>query len=167
MYDPVAVQPMRDELTWVGFEELLTPAQVDDTIQDAQGTTFVLINSVCGCAAGSARPGATAALQHSVIPDRSVTVFAGQERDAVDRMREHIGQTPSSPSMAMFVDGELKFFLPRHEIEGRTDEQIAGILKQVFDKLCAKEGPSVSKEKYDQLVHAKACGNKIPRNAEA
>jgi putative YphP/YqiW family bacilliredoxin len=164
IYNQEAVQPMRDELTWVGFEELLTPEQVDDAVQNTKGSMFVLINSVCGCAAGSARPGTAAALQHSVIPDRLATVFAGQERDAVNRMREHIGQPPSSPSMAMFVDGELKAFVPRQWIEGRRPEEITGMLTEVFDELCTRRGPSVSREKYEQLVHAKMCGSKIPRN---
>jgi len=87
IYDPEAVQPMRDELTWVGFEELLTPDAVDQAIGQTTGTVLVFINSVCGCAAGSARPGLTLALQHGTIPDRITTVLAGQDRDAVDRVR--------------------------------------------------------------------------------
>jgi bacilliredoxin len=166
IYDPESVQPMRDELTWVGFEELLNPEQVDAAIQNQTGSVFVLINSVCGCAAGSARPGAAAALQHSIIPDTSVTVFAGQDRDAVDRTRAIFQQPPSSPCMGLIVDGKLEFFLPRHEIEGRSAEQIAGILTDAFDKHCKRSGPSVSKEKYDELVHARMCGSKVPKNTE-
>ena len=163
MYDPVAVQPMRDELTFVGFEELLTPEDVDRAVQETRGTLLVMINSVCGCAAGSARPAATMALQHALIPDRFVTVFAGQERDAVDRMRALIGQPPSSPSMAMFRDGELVMFLPRSGIEGRTADEIAADLTGVFDELCSRPGPSIPAERYAELEHARICGSQIPR----
>ncbi len=163
LYDPEAVQPMRDELTYVGFEELLTPGQVDDAVANTKGTMLVMINSVCGCAAGSARPGVAEALQHRVIPGRLVTVFAGQDRDAVDRMRAHISQPPSSPSMALFIDGKLEVFIPRYEIEGRSAGQLSDLLTRVFDEFCSKEGPSIPKEKYDELVHAKMCGSHIPK----
>lgn len=162
MYDPVAVQPMRDELTYVGVEELLTPEAVDAAI-DAGGTLFVIVNSVCGCAAGGARPAATAALQHTVIPDRFATVFAGMERDAVDRMRTRIGQPPSSPSMALFRDGQLVWFMPRSAIEGYSAEQIASEIRRAFDTHCTRTGPSIAPEQYAQLEHARMCGSKIPR----
>ncbi len=167
MYDPNAVQPMRDELTYVGFQELLTPDEVDNTLSKQNDeTTFVFINSVCGCAAGSARPGVASALQSKTIPDNIVTVFAGQEKDAVNNVRtKYLSQfPPSSPSAALFKNGEVLFMLPRHHIEGRTPEQIAGLLQQVFEENCSKEGPSISKEKYDKLIHAKMCGSKIPLN---
>ncbi len=167
MYDPHAVQPMRDELTYVGFNELMTSDDVDNVLSKANDeTTFVFINSVCGCAAGSARPGVSAALQGKTIPDNIVTVFAGQEKEAVNTVRtKYLSQfPPSSPSAALVKNGEIIFMLPRHHIEGRTPEQVAGLLHQVFEENCSKEGPSISKEKYDKLVHAKMCGSKIPLN---
>lgn len=164
MYDPASVQPMRDELTAVGFEELLTPEEVDRAVRETTGTLFVVVNSVCGCAAGSARPAATAALQHTVIPDRFVTVFAGQERDAVDSMRGYFaGMPPSSPSMAILRNGALEYMLPRHEIEGREAEDIATELREVFDRLCSRTGPSIPAEEYARLEHEHICGSKIPR----
>lgn len=164
IYDPFAVQPMRDELTWVGFEELLTPEDVDRAVRETKGTLLVVINSVCGCAAGSARPGVALALQHKIIPDRLTTVFAGQEREATARVREYlVGYPPSSPSMAILKDGKVLFMLERYQIEGRAPEQIAQALTQAFDQFCTRPGPSVSPEKYAELVHAKACGSQIPR----
>lgn len=167
IYDPEAVQPMRDELTFVGFEEMLTPQSVEETLsQKNDQTVFVMINSVCGCAAGSARPGVTLALQHNIIPDKLVTVFAGQDRDAVDHLRQNFLAKfpPSSPSLALLKNGEVLFMMPRHHIEGRGPEEIAEDLKIVFEKYCSKQGPSISKEKYDELIHAKMCGSKIPLN---
>jgi putative YphP/YqiW family bacilliredoxin len=164
MYDQKAVQPMRDELTAVGFEELLSPEAVDNAVRETQGVLFVVVNSVCGCAAGSARPAATHALQHAVIPDRSVTVFAGQEREAVERMRSYFtGYAPSSPSMAIFKNGTLEFMLQRHDIEGRSADEIAGDLRKYFDLLCTREGPSVPKEDFDKLEFERTCGSRIPR----
>lgn len=164
MYDETAVQPMRDELLAVGFEELRTQDAVEKTIQvNDDKTILVVINSVCGCAAGGARPGISAALQHSIIPDKLTTVFAGQDRDAVDKVRGLIsGETPSSPSMAIFKNGEVVFFLPRFEIEGYSPEQIAKKLTDAFDQHCQRQGPSVSKEQYEAVQYAKACGSKIP-----
>jgi len=167
LYDPAAVQPMRDELTYVGFEELTTPQLVDNSLtKNPVETVFVVINSVCGCAAGSARPAATLALKHSIIPDKLATVFAGQDRDAVDHFRNKYlpNIPPSSPSMALIKGGEPIFFLPRHHIEGRSPEEISMLLKQVFEEHCSKKGPSISKEDYEKLVHAKMCGSKIPKN---
>ena len=167
LYDPEAVQPMRDELLYVGFEELTTPEKVDELLsQKNDETVLALINSVCGCAAGSARPGATLALQNKVIPDRFVTVFAGQDRDAVDHLRQnYLGDfPPSSPSMALIKNGEVLFMLPRHHIEGRDAAQVAAILIDTFEKHCSKEGPSISPEDYKKLEHARACGSKIPLN---
>ncbi len=164
MYDQTAVQPMRDELTAVGFEELLSPDAVDTAVRETPGVLFVVVNSVCGCAAGSARPAATQALQHEVIPDRFVTVFAGQERDAVDRMRGYFtGYAPSSPSMAIFKNGELVSMLQRHDIEGRSAAEIAAELQDSFAQLCTRQGPSVPKEEYDKLEYERTCGSRIPR----
>ncbi|MFZ1731690.1 MAG: BrxA/BrxB family bacilliredoxin [Bacteroidota bacterium] len=164
MYDPKAVQPMRDELTAVGFVELLTPEAVDSAVQDTSGVMLVVVNSVCGCAAGSARPGATRALQHSVIPDRFVTVFAGQEREAVDRMRSHFtGFAPSSPCMAIFKDGKLEVMLQRHDIEGRSADEIAADLRNHFDMLATRSGPSIAPEEFEKLEYDRTCGSRIPR----
>lgn len=167
MYDPRAVQPMRDELLYVGFEELKTPEEVDSSLSNNNDeTTFVFINSVCGCAAGSARPGISLALQNNAIPDNIVTVFAGQDKAAVETVRTKYLSSfpPSSPSAALIKNGEVVFMLPRHHIEGKTAEQVGELLQQVFTDNCIKEGPSISKEKYDKLVHAKMCGSKIPLN---
>ncbi|NIT61690.1 MAG: BrxA/BrxB family bacilliredoxin [Aliifodinibius sp.] len=165
-YDPTAVQPMRDELIAVGFEELLNPEDVDRAIGNNDGqTVLAVINSVCGCAAGSARPGVCEALQHKVIPDKLMTVFAGQDKASTAHLREKYltDIPPSSPFMALFRDGEPLFLLPRHHIEGRTPEEISQILTQKFDEFCSKEGPSITPQQYAQVVHARACGSKIPR----
>ena len=167
IYDPEAVQPMRDELIYVGFEETTTPQKLEDVLSKKNDeTVFVFINSVCGCAAGSARPGASLGLQNNIIPDKLITVFAGQDRDAVDYLREKYLASipPSSPFMALFKNGELLYAMPRHKIEGRYEDEIAEDLKKVFEQYCKKEGPSISKEKYDKLIHAKMCGSKIPLN---
>jgi putative YphP/YqiW family bacilliredoxin len=165
MYDEDAVQPMRDELIAYGFEEAKTPEEVDRIVQESKGTVLMVVNSVCGCAAGSARPGVGAALQHKVIPDRMVTVFAGQDRDAVEQLRNvHLKEyPPSSPSMALFKDGKVVYMLERRMIEGRGPEQIANELARVFDQHCAKQGPSISPDEYGKISHAVACGSTIPR----
>ena len=167
IYDPESVQPMRDELTFVGFEEALTPQRVDDLISSKDDkTVFVVLNSVCGCAAGSARPAATLALQNNVIPEKLVTLFAGQDREAVDHLRNKYlsNVPPSSPFMALFKNGEPVFLMPRHHIEGRTASEIAEDLTDVFNKFCVSNGPSISSDKYAELVHAVSCGSKIPLN---
>ena len=144
---------------------MLTPADVDKFMGEKEGSTLVMINSVCGCAAGSARPGVTLALQNSKIPDRIVTVFAGQDRDAVDQLRNSYlpGIPPSSPYMALFNNGELVFLMQRMNIEGKTADMVAEELVAAFNEHCTKEGPSVPKEQYDAILHAKACGSKIPK----
>lgn len=165
-YDPFAVQPMRDELVAVGFDELMTPEDVDAAItENPDQTVFVVINSVCGCAAGSARPGASLALQHASIPDKLYTVFAGQEKLAVERLRrEYLGEfPPSSPSMALFKNGKPIFMLHRYQIEGRRANEIAAALVDVFEKHCSRQGPSISPVDFAKVQHAKACGSKIPK----
>ena len=164
MYDPEAVQHMRDELVAVGFTELLTPEEVDKAIKVKDDkTVLVMINSVCGCAAGSARPGISLALQHTIIPDKLYTGFAGMEREAVDRIRQYITNFPSSsPSIALFKNGELIYFMQRYDIEGRTRAEIAETLKEVFDELCTNKGPSISPEDFAKVEYAKMCGSKIP-----
>lgn len=168
MYDPEAVQPMRDELTAVGFEELTTPDEVDAALsKEDNQTVLCMINSVCGCAAGSARPGASLALQHHTIPDRVVTVFAGMDIAAVEQVRQKYLHEfpPSSPSMALLKNGKVLFMLHRKDIERRRPEEIAGVLTRVFEQYCSRKGPSVSPEQYAQVVHAIACGSTIPRYA--
>ena len=164
-YDPVAVQPMRDELIGAGFEELTTPEDVDRILgQENDETVLVMINSVCGCAAGSARPGVTLALQNEIIPDRITTVFAGQDKAALAHLREqYLNELPpSSPFVAVLKNKQVIFVLQRHDIEGRSREEIAHRLVDAFNQTCSKQGPSISPEDYEKLVHAIACGSKIP-----
>lgn len=137
-YSPLLVKPMREELTGLGIEELLTAADVDRFMADKAGTAMLIVNSVCGCAAGMARPGVRLALQHPVTPDRVATVFAGQDLEATARARGYVPDVPpSSPSIAFFKDGELVYFIPRHRIEGRSAEQVAADLVQTFSEHCA------------------------------
>lgn len=136
MYPAELVKPMREDLTKVGFEELHT-AEAVDTALAKEGTTLVVVNSVCGCAAANARPGARMSLQNSKRPDHIVTVFAGVDREAVDAAREHmVPFPPSSPSMALFKDGELVHMLERHHIEGRPAELIAENLVDAYNEHC-------------------------------
>ena len=137
MYDPRLVKPMREELTNLGVEELRTTEDVDETLP-GEGTTMVVVNSVCGCAARNARPAVALALKHDARPDRSVTVFAGQDNEATARAREYFtGFRPSSPSIALLRDGEIVYMLERHQIEGREAEAIARDLTGAFDRFCA------------------------------
>lgn len=136
-YDPVMVQPMRDELVQIGFEELLTTEAVDEALSATDGTLLLVVNSVCGCAAGAARPGVRLALEHPCRPGRLTTVFAGMETEAVERARSYfVGYPPSSPQIGLFKDGRLMHMLERRDIEGRSAETIAADLKSVFDKYC-------------------------------
>jgi putative YphP/YqiW family bacilliredoxin len=137
MYPPELVAPMKADLTNVGFKELLTPAEVDEILNQKEGTTLVVVNSVCGCAAGAARPGVKLALNHHKKPKNLVTVFAGVDGEAVAQARKYfLPYPPSSPSMALFKDGKLVHFLERHHIEGRSAEMIAENLKAAFDQFC-------------------------------
>ncbi|MGZ5127422.1 MAG: BrxA/BrxB family bacilliredoxin [Burkholderiales bacterium] len=137
MYDERFVAPMRQELTQLGVEEMRTPEQVDAKLKNSRGTTLVVVNSVCGCAARNARPAVARALQHSVKPDALTTVFAGQDTDAVLRARSYfIGYPPSSPQIGLLKDGRVVFMLERHQIEGRTANEIADDLVGAFDKYC-------------------------------
>lgn len=136
MYPPELVAPMKSELTEVGFEELLTPDAVDKAIT-SEGTTFVLINSVCGCAAANARPAARIAVTNDKRPDRITTVFAGVDAEAVNQARKYmLPYPPSSPSMALFKNGKLVHFIERHHIEGRPAEMIAENLAAAFNEYC-------------------------------
>lgn len=137
-YPEIMIQPMREELTRLGVEELRTPEAVDETLQNSKGTVMVIVNSVCGCAAGKARPGVALALQNATKPDKSVTVFAGGDIEATEKARSYFtGYSPSSPSIALLKDGELVFMMERRQIEGRFAEQIAEELKRAFDEHCA------------------------------
>src|SRR5438132_14285212 len=125
-YPEFMIRPMREELTCLGVEELRTPEAVDEAIKNSSGTIMLVVNSVCGCAAGKARPGIALALQHDVRPDKVATVFAGADIEATDRARSYfVGYAPSSPSLALLRDGKLVFMLERAQIENRTAEQIA------------------------------------------
>ncbi len=163
LYDLEAVRPMEEELTSIGVRALKTPAEVAEFLNPAEGTALVVINSVCGCAAGGARPGVTRALQHARIPDRSATVFAGVHREAVEAVREHLTDfIPSSPFVALFAGGKVVFVLQRRDIERLDQEGVARELIQAFDRFCTAEGPLASP---DQLRHhhpVRACGSKIP-----
>jgi len=137
MYDPRLVQPMREELTRIGFEELRTPEQVDAALTKPGSTTLVVVNSVCGCAARNARPAATLALQSAKRPARLLTVFAGQDAEATARARSYFtGYPPSSPQMGLFKDGKLVYMLERKHIEGRPAQDIAADLVGAFERYC-------------------------------
>ena len=162
-YDPMAVQPMRDELTAVGFEELRTPEDVDQALAESPGTALLVINSVCGCAAGNARPGASLALQNEKIPDRITTVFAGQDKAAVARARDLlVGYPPSSPCIALLKDGKVVQILERHHIENKSGLEVASQLKTWFDEHCSRPGPSISPEEFEKINPYKGCGSDIP-----
>lgn len=131
------VQPMRNELTSIGFEELRTPDEVEAKLPTAKGTALVVVNSVCGCAAGQCRPGVRKALEHEVTPDHLFTVFAGQDKEATAQAREYFAPyPPSSPSIALMKDGKLVHFIERHSVEDRSAEQIAADLTEAFDRHC-------------------------------
>lgn len=137
LYMEDMVRPMREELTRVGIEELRTPEEVEEKLSKAQGTVLVVVNSVCGCAAGQCRPGVAKALQHSVKPDHLYTVFAGQDREATAKAREYFAPyPPSSPSIALLKDGKLVHFIQRHQIEDRSAAMIAADLIGAFDQYC-------------------------------
>jgi putative YphP/YqiW family bacilliredoxin len=139
MYDERLVAPMREELTRLGVEELRTADAVDATLRES-GTTLVVVNSVCGCAARNARPAVADALRHPVRPDRATTVFAGQDTEATARARSYFtGYRPSSPAIALMRDGEPVFMLERFQIEGRSAVEIASDLKAAFERYCQTE----------------------------
>jgi putative YphP/YqiW family bacilliredoxin len=138
-YSELMIRPMREELTRIGVEELKTPEDVDKTLSNSEGTVMVVVNSICGCAAGKARPGIARALQHSVRPDKVATVFAGADIEATEKARSYFtGYEPSSPSIALLKDGKLVWMLERRQIEGKDASQVASELTQAFDQYCAK-----------------------------
>jgi putative YphP/YqiW family bacilliredoxin len=139
MYPEVMVVPMREELTRLGIDELHTIDEVDQALKNRPGTAMVVVNSICGCAAGRMRPAVRMALQNSVKPEKSFSVFAGQEKDATDRARSYFtGYPPSSPSIGILRDGELVYMMQRRDIESREAPAIAADLKAAFDRFCAK-----------------------------
>lgn len=137
-YPEIMIRPMREELTRLGVEELRTAKQVDAALANSKGTIMVVVNSICGCAAGLARPGVALALQHEPRPDRVATVFAGGDIEATARARSYFtGYQPSSPSIALLKDGQLVYMLERSQIEGKFPQQIAEELTKAFDEHCA------------------------------
>lgn len=138
-YPELLVKPMREDLTRFGVQETRTPEEVDDVVRNTKGTLMVVVNSVCGCAAGLARPAIGMALKHSVVPDKVVTVFAGADVAATDRARGYFkGYFPSSPSVGILQNGQILFMLERHQIEGRDPVAIAKDLTSAFDRFCGK-----------------------------
>ena len=137
MYPEPMIIPMREDLTRIGVQELKTAAEVDRELGAQQGTAMVIVNSICGCAAGRMRPAVRTALQHRSKPDRVFSVFAGQDVEATERARSYFtGYPPSSPSIALFRDGQLVYFMQRHDIESREAPAIASELKAAFDRFC-------------------------------
>jgi putative YphP/YqiW family bacilliredoxin len=140
MYDERFVTPMRQELTRLGVEEMRTAIEVDAKLKDTPGTTLVVVNSVCGCAARNARPAVASALRHAVKPDHLTTVFAGQDIEATTKARSYFtGYPPSSPQIGLLKDGQVVFMLERWQIEGRSAEEIANDLVGAFDQFCAPQ----------------------------
>ncbi len=136
-YPEMLIAPMRQELTRLGVKELKSADEVRETLENKDGTTMVVVNSVCGCAARNARPAVAMALQHGKVPERVTTVFAGQDTDATAEARRHfLGYAPSSPSIALLKDGDVAFMLERHQIEGRTAQEIAADLRNAFEQHC-------------------------------
>lgn len=137
MYPSELTDPMKKDLTSAGFRDLKTAAEVEEAMAQQSGTALLVINSVCGCAAGAARPGVKLSLSHSQLPDRLLTVFAGVDKDAVNKAREYtLPYPPSSPSMALFKDGKLVHFIERHQIEGNSAEVISEHLKKLYSHYC-------------------------------
>ncbi|MCI5054941.1 MAG: BrxA/BrxB family bacilliredoxin [Flavobacteriales bacterium] len=137
MYPPELVAPMKEDLTSVGFEQLTTSEAVDNVLKTEDGTVLVVVNSVCGCAAGNARPGVKAAINNEKVPSKLTTVFAGVDREATDQARKYmLPYPPSSPSIALFKQGRLVHFIERHQIEGVSADMIAENLSAAFDEYC-------------------------------
>lgn len=167
-YPEEDVKPMREELEAVGAKSLRTVEQVDEVFKEQKGTALLVVNSVCGCAAGGARPGVSAALQNKKIPDAITTVFAGVDRDATNHARSYIkNYAPSSPSIALFKDGEVVFMMERLNIEGKYPEQIAEELADAFDKHCDTDGPSIPTEQFEKLQFVQVCGSQLAAKARA
>ncbi|GMT48651.1 MAG: UPF0403 protein [bacterium] len=163
-YDPTEVQFMRDELTAVGFTEVATIEEVDEYIANKKDeTVLVVINSVCGCSAGCARPGISAALQNSKIPDHVITLLAGQEKTAINHIRNNYlaDYNPSSPNIILFKNAKVLKFFERIHIQELTAEMVENQVIDIFNEHCEKAGPSIPKEDYDKLSFTIACGSSI------
>ncbi|PYT02957.1 MAG: BrxA/BrxB family bacilliredoxin [Acidobacteria bacterium] len=144
-YSEILIKPMREDLTRLGVEETRTPEQVEDAIKNTKGTLMVVVNSVCGCAAGKARPGVALALRNETRPDRSITVFAGADIEATAKAREHFAPyPPSSPQIALFHSGRLVYMLERHQVENRVAGEIARELTQAFERFCTSAGTATA-----------------------
>jgi putative YphP/YqiW family bacilliredoxin len=142
-YPEMLIAPMRGEMTAMGAKELKSAAEVDEAVKNTKGTLMIVVNSVCGCAAGKARPGIALAMQHAIKPDVLATVFAGGDVEATERARGYFtGYAPSSPSVGILRDGKLVYMLERREIETRSAEMIAGELTRAFDRVCAPANAS-------------------------
>ena len=169
-YDAATVQPMREELTSVGCKELLTSEDVDKALaRNDDKTILVVINSVCGCSAGSGRPGVMIALQNSIIPDELYTLFGGMEKDAIDRYRSKYLQNhqPSSPHIALFRNGDPLIIFKRSDIEGHAAESIANELAAIFNKECNNTGPSISAKDFEKVTHGKyGCYTDVSKGKE-
>jgi putative YphP/YqiW family bacilliredoxin len=164
MYDPEQVRPMWEELARVGIRPATTPEDVDSVLGKKEGTALCVVNSVCGCAAGNARPGAMLALQNETIPDDLITVFAGMDTEAVAQARGYMAQVPpSSPCIALFKDGAPIFVMERRHIEQMTAIDIANHLVEAFNKFCARKGPSVPREVYESEDPVHICGSTVDR----
>lgn len=160
-YDPELVEPLWRQLVEVGFESLVTAEAVEEALS-RPGTLLCLINSVCGCAARGARPGAALALQHDVIPDHLVTVFAGMDQDAVAAVRAAMpGHAPSSPCVALFRDGQPVEVVERSQIESMGPLELASRLQALFRRECARKGPSVPPEVFDAVEFAQMCSSSV------
>ena len=143
MYPEPMIAPMREELHRAGVAEARTAAEVERAVKESPGTVMVVVNSVCGCAAGKMRPAVGMAMKHGVVPDRSITVFAGQDREATEKARAFfMGYAPSSPSIGLLRDGKLVYMMERHQIETRDAASIAKELTAAFDKYCARTAVS-------------------------
>src|SRR5436190_23771527 len=144
-YPEIMIKPMREDLTRIGVEELRTPEAVDEAVKNTSGTLMIVVNSICGCAAGKARPGIALALGHENKPDKVATVFAGADIEATDRARSYFtGYGPSSPSIGILKDGQLVYMMERYQIEGRGPEAIAAELTRAFDEFCKPEAIAAS-----------------------
>lgn len=164
LYDPEAVRPMWEELVAVGVTAVHTPEEVREVLSRPEGTALVFVNSVCGCAAGSARPGLAQSLQNAVIPDAIITVFAGVDREAVDVARSFmVGVPPSSPCVALFKDGKIVHMIERRHIEMMNIDILSRNLAEAFNKYCTRQGPSVSPEVFAKTEISVKCGSSVPR----
>ncbi len=144
-YPEIMIRPMREELTRLGIEEARTPEQVDEAVKQTEGTVMVIVNSVCGCAAGKARPGIARAMQHTTRPARAITVFAGADIEATEKARGYFtGYRPSSPQIAILRDGEVVYMMERHQVEGQTATQIAQALTEAFDRFCSPVNAAIA-----------------------